>query len=139
MTTVADGFRNEQADVGDIVSIAGYGDLTFEVISTSSVSYKDRTSAYDIIEYETLCREDGRNYLAEEDDVTVIEKRAEVLAPIEAEVGETIDELLSELSDVMALIEAFGEHEDEERRDRRYVLRKAEIIAKLKDITGGWS
>lgn len=139
---VTDEHSNEQADVGDIVSIAGYGDLTFEVISTSAVRYKDRTSAYDIIEYETLCREDGRNYHAEDSDVTLVEKRAEVTASNDVEDAvdnsAEIDELLAELSDVSGLINMFGEHEDDARRDRRYALRKAEIVAKIKDITGGW-
>src|SRR5699024_2346481 len=48
-----------------------------------------------------------------------------------------IDELLDELSDVNGLIELFGEHEDDELEDRKYVLRKTEIEAKLIELTGG--
>lgn len=48
-----------------------------------------------------------------------------------------IDELLDELQDVDTLIAMFGEHEDEDRRDRRYVLMKAEIEAELLELTGG--
>jgi len=45
--------------------------------------------------------------------------------------NEKIDELLTELSDVMTLISMFGEHEDDEKRDRKYALRKCEIEAEL--------
>ena len=48
-----------------------------------------------------------------------------------------IDELLDELSDVNGLIELFGEHEDDDLQDRKYVLRKTEIEAKLIELTGG--
>lgn len=63
------------------------------------------------------------------DDGAVAEKKANK--------NEQIDELLAELYDVNALIKAFGKHEDDERKDRRYELRKAEIEAKLIELTGG--
>lgn len=50
---------------------------------------------------------------------------------------EQIDELLEELYDVNVLIKTFGKHEDDERKDRRYELRKAEIEAKLIELMGG--
>lgn len=46
-----------------------------------------------------------------------------------------IDVLLDELNDVETRIRMFGEHEDDERRDRRYSLQRAEIYAKLKEMT----
>ena len=45
-----------------------------------------------------------------------------------------IDDLLIELYDVNQLIKNFGDHEDEDRKDRKYILRKNEIEAKLKEI-----
>ena len=134
-----DGEVAEVIGVGDIVTIDGYDGLTFEIISATSVYFKDRESEYTTIDYETLCREHGRNYFAEEGDVTLIEKQTKGGAAQREDNAETVDELLAELSDVSAMIDMFGEHEDDVRRDRRYALRKAEIIAKLKDITGGWS
>ena len=47
---------------------------------------------------------------------------------------ERIDDLLIELYDVNQLIKNFGEHEDDDRKDRKYSLRKNEIEAKLKEI-----
>lgn len=60
-----------------------------------------------------------------------------VAAEKKANKNEQIDELLAELYDVNVLIEAFGKHEDDERKDRRYEMRKAEIEAKLIELTGG--
>lgn len=50
---------------------------------------------------------------------------------------ERIDLLLDELNDVDELIRMFGDHEDDDKQDRRYVLRRAEIYAKLQELTGG--
>ena len=61
----------------------------------------------------------------------------DVVAEKKADKDEQIDELLDELYDVNVLIKSFGKHEDEERKDRRYELRKAEIEAKLTELTGG--
>src|SRR5690625_3952787 len=47
---------------------------------------------------------------------------------------EQIDDLLIELYDVNQLIKNFGEHEDDDRKDRKYILRKNELEAKLKEI-----
>lgn len=60
-----------------------------------------------------------------------------VVADKKADKYEQIDELLAELYDVNVLIKTFGKHEDDERKDRRYELRKAEIEAKLTELTGG--
>lgn len=49
--------------------------------------------------------------------------------------SDKVDELLAELSDVMTLIEMFGEHEDDEKKDRKYTLRANEIKAKLIELT----
>src|SRR5690606_27542167 len=51
--------------------------------------------------------------------------------------SDKIDELLAELSDVMTLIEMFGEHEDDIKKDRKYALMAKEIKAKLIELTEG--
>lgn len=132
--------NNVSIDVGDIVKIDGYIDRLFEIISVEKRHYKDCEQEYVITEYEALGITDRRNYIAAEDDVTLVEKgdkddgKAENKA---LDKSERIDELLTHLNDVNGLIAMFGEHEDEDRRDRRYVLMKAEIEAELLELTGG--
>src|SRR5699024_6794289 len=46
-----------------------------------------------------------------------------------------IDELLTELQDVQTLIDLFGDHEGEEKRDYRYIQRKTEIESQLRTLS----
>lgn len=67
-------------------------------------------------------------------DPPEIKKEGEAGGVREKSKAEIIDELLTELNDVITLIKMFGEHEDEEKKDRKYVLRKCEIEAKLREM-----
>lgn len=120
-------------DIGDIVKIKGYDDDLFEVVSISSTYYKDYDLEYEITEYETLNLRNKKIYFADDFDVDLIHKKKDKTEDSD----ESIDDLLDEMNDISNLIKMFGEHEDDKKRDRKYSLRKNEIIAKLKDKTKG--
>lgn len=138
--------EKDNIDVGDIVKIDGYLDRLFEVISVEKVHYKDRETEYAYTEYETLGITDRRNYLTNDEDISLHKKKGiateltlDISKYVKVDKSARIDELLTQLNDVNALIKNFGEHEDDERKDRRYVLMKAEIEAELLELTGGVS
>lgn len=51
--------------------------------------------------------------------------------------AESTDGLLDELSDALSMQANFGDHEDDEKRDRKYAIRVCEIKEKLRDLTEG--
>jgi len=132
------------ANIGDIVRVEGYGLRTFEVVAYSYERYIDAENDVDDIWYDVACTQTTDLILAGQEDITVLIRKGaspigQLTPTIEEEPPEddspTIDDLLEELSDTLALIERFGEHEDDERRDRKYSLRACEIKAKLKELT----
>jgi len=138
-------------NVGDRVHIEGYGVKEFEITSIHLNYERNSEQEFYDLHYECFSYEDSEYYFADETDISpaneggggaavaVADKpssHADKPAEIDsANISEQIDELLAELSDVMTLIEMFGEHEDEEKRDRRYILRKNEIEAKLIELS----
>ena len=131
-------------NVGDRVHIEGYGVKEFEITSVHLNYERNSEQEFYDLHYECFSYEDSEYYFADETDISPISEgggialvpRTKAVAEDEGEdISEQIDELLTELNDVMALIEMFGEHEDEEKRDRRYILRKNEIEAKLIELT----
>jgi len=137
-------------NVGDRVHIEGYGGKEFEITSIHLNYERNSEQEFYDLHYECFSYEDSEYYFADETDISPIseggggaavavadkpsshdDKPAEIDS---ANISEQIDELLAELSDVMTLIEMFGEHEDEGKRDRRYILRKNEIEAKLIEL-----
>lgn len=126
---------NAKYSVGDRIYIEGYADKSFEIYAIHIDYYRDSGKEFYEIYYDCYCEQDGEYYFADESDISLIKSRAGGGFKKEAEDIENIDDLLTELNDVMTLIEMFGEHEDKEKRDRRYILRKNEIEAKLIELT----
>lgn len=112
------------------------------------VSRPDDVDYDKLKEYTSKVNEDWTSVSGMMDEIAKIEKKVEeefndVRNHFEKESNEhktknkreKIDDLLVDLYDVNSLIRNFGEHEDDEKRDRKYVLKKNEIEAKLKEIT----
>lgn len=158
------GRMKNTAEIGDIILVAGHSFQEFQVESyTHSLDFEDDYVEEDIT-YDAADIESGEYLLAFQEDVTVIvkadkaddyiasksgmsetnNKRPRWTEEIEFTVelkpkevvpkGDKIDGLLDELSDVNAMIELFGDHEDGDKRDRKYALKACEIKAKLRDI-----
>lgn len=130
MTTLYDE-HNPIANVGDIVKIAGYGDMLCEVISISHEKYVDREVEYETVHYETLSRKDGRNYYADQSEITIVERKEKTAERADKPAlskTEQIDDLLDQLRSAQALRLVY-------EGDRKYELAMCEIKAKLRDLT----
>jgi len=160
-------------DIGDVVTIDGYGADKYEIFSVNADYEKDATEEYCDIYYECYHAISGELIIAYEKDVTLFGRPekvdyeritylyerangidleelvthissfsipASVPEPKEPEkerkdATTKIDELLTELQDVQTLIDLFGDHEDEDKRDYRYIQRKTEIEAQLRTLS----
>jgi len=126
------------ANIGDIITIKGYGIRTFKVESLTHERYIDEENDVDEIYYDCTCEKTFEPMFANQEDVTVVSRAGEAVAysqsnddrPQANDEQPTVDELLDELSDYMALIELFGESEE-------YRRKIDDIKAKLKDIAKG--
>ena len=134
---------NPAANIGDIVSVLGYGIRTFEVYAYTYEHYIDAENEYTDLIYEVTCTQTLESIFAGQEDISiVVRKGAQPVGkiiplgqPKEVEKEPSVDDLLDELSDTLAMIERFGEHEDDEKRDRKYALKACEIKAKLRELT----
>jgi len=160
-------------DIGDVVTVDGYGADKYEIFSVNADYEKDAAEEYCDIYYECYHAISGELIIAYEKDVTLfgrpekvdyerityLYERANdidleglithissfsmstrVPEPKEQEKerkddAAKIDELLTELQDVQTLIDLFGDHEDEDKRDYRYIQRKTEIEAQLRTLS----
>src|SRR5690625_4201445 len=119
------------ANVGDIITIKGYGIRTFKVESLTHERYIDEENDVDEIYYDCTCEKTFDPMFANQEDVTVVSRAGEAVAdPQSSDDRPAVDELLDELSDYMALIELFGEYEE-------YRRKIDDIKAQLKDTTKG--
>lgn len=119
------------ANIGDIITIKGYGIRTFKVDSLTHERYIDEENDVDEIYYDCTCEKTFEPMFANQEDVTVVRRAGEAVANPQSNVERpTVDELLDELSDYMALIELFGESEE-------YRRKIDDIKAQLKDIAEG--
>jgi len=126
------------ANIGDIITIKGYGIRTFKVDSLTHERYIDEENDVDEIYYDCTCEKTFEPMLANQEDVTVVKRAGEAVAypqsnddrPQASRERPSIDELLLDLSDYMALIELFGESEE-------YRRKIDDIKAQLKDIAEG--
>ena len=119
------------ANVGDIITIKGYGIRTFKVESLTHERYIDEENDVDEIYYDCTCEKTFEPMFANQEDVTVVSRAGEAVAYPQSNVERpAVDELLDELSDYMALIELFGESEE-------YRRKIGDIKAQLKDVAKG--
>src|SRR5699024_7375646 len=126
------------ANVGDIITIKGYGIRTFKVESLTHERYIDEENDVDEIYYDCTCEKTFEPMFANQEDVTVVSRAGEAVANPKSNEDSpqanverpAVDELLDELSDYMALIELFGESEE-------YRRKIDDIKAQLKDIAKG--
>lgn len=129
------------AGINDIITVDGYGIRTFRVNSFSFEHYVDAEFEFSEIWYDIVCIDTGEELLASNEEVTVVLRAEESIGYKPPEIkekepaGPGIDELLDELRDALELVEIFGEHEDEEKEDRKYALKVAEVKAKLKEAS----
>ena len=152
------------ANIGDLVIVNGYNGRIFQVESytyqkTYFTEYIDEYYTYDVVDIATeeytvafdedlyvICRaKNVEQFIRDNPQLGMVTVQAESQPTPTFPSGESkvktrsdkrkIDELLDELNDYRALVEMFGEHEDDKKRDRKYVLRMCEIIAQLKELT----
>lgn len=133
MTTITSEFQPDkpQFNVDDVVRVRGYGDAEFTILSVNYDYYRDKGVEYGDIFYEAqrIDKPEIIELIGEEDALLV---RSSGNKPERGRKEErSIDDLLDELSDYLALQERFGEHEDDERRDMRYSLRICELKAQI--------
>lgn len=148
MTTAYEGPRQPNADIDDIVKIDGYGNKLYRIDSVNYEFYRDSESEYDEIFYEATRVTTLEHVLAENEDITLISRsenadkylRMNIAKPKPRAPLPTVDDLLLDLSDALALQERFGDHEDDEKEDRKYALKVCEIKAQLRERTeaGKW-
>src|SRR5690625_126580 len=127
------------ANVGDLVSVRGHGMRVFKVTAFSHEFHVDAENVSEEIYYDLMCVTTFEYTLADQFDILIIEqangKPIEYMPEVMRveEDSTSVDALLDELRDAMNLIEIFGEHEDDEKKDRKYALKVDEIKAKLKE------
>lgn len=152
------------AKIGDLVIVNGYDGRIFQVESytyqkTYFTEYIDEYYTYDVVDIATeeytvafdedlyvICRaENVEQFIRDNPQLGMVTVYLETPPTPTFPLGESktktqsdkrkIDELLDELNDYRTLVELFGEHEDDKKRDRKYVLRMSEIIAQLKELS----
>ena len=140
MTTYNEFGRMEPiANIGDLVSARGHGMRIFEVVAFSHEFHVDVENTSEEIYYDLRCVTTSEYNLADQSDILIIEqangKPIEYMPEVMRveEDSTSVNALLDELRDAMNLIEIFGEHEDDEKKDRKYALKVDEIKAKLKE------
>lgn len=141
MTTAYEEPRRPNAGIGDLVKVGGYGDKLFRVDSVNYELYRDAEVEHDGIYYEVTDVRNLEHLLADDEDITVVSRSEHAKSYLRKNIEKpkpraplpTIDELLFDLSDALALVERFGDHEDDSRKDRKYALKVCEIKAQLRD------
>ena len=132
------------ANIGDLVSVKEQGMRIFEVIGFSHEYQIDAENVFEEIYYDLVCVTTAEFMLADQFSVNVVEsaggKPVDYLPKIErseprVEEEPTVDDLLDELRDALELRELFGDHEDDEKKDRKIALKVCEVKAKLKEAT----
>ena len=130
------------ANIGDLVSVKGYGIRTFQVDAFSHEFHYDAENVSEEIYYDVTCTTTLEYLLADQSAIAVVSRAAGAPQYLQANVKRpqatahvpTTDELLDELSDALALKEMFGEPGNPDG-DLSYALRVDEIKAKLRDLT----
>jgi len=130
------------ANIGDLVSVREHGMRIFEVIGFSHEYQIDAENVFEEIYYDLMCVSTAGFVMADQSSVNVVEsaggKPVEYLPKMERsepriEAEPIIDDLLDELRDALELREMFGDHEDDEKEDRKIALKVCEVKAKLKE------
>lgn len=139
MTTTFGEPIRPNANIGDIITVKGYGIRTFRVDAFTYEMSIDSENSFEEIYYDVTCVTTFEHILASQDDIAVVSRskdapqylRAHVTRPQTTAHIPTTDELLDELSDAMTLEELFGELGDRGGASA-YALRVDEIKAKLR-------
>jgi len=138
MTKTYDEPRRPNAGIGDLVTIAGYGNRVFRVDSINYELYRDEEVEHDGIFYETTDVQTLEMLLADDEDITVISHsensakylRMNIAKPQPRAELPTIDDLLDDLRSAMLIVDIFGESEERRRKID-------DIKSQLKDIAKG--
>lgn len=146
MSTSYDEPKQPNAGIGDIVKVAGYGDNLYRIDSVNYELYRDAEVEHDGIFYETTHVSTLNTLLADDEDITVVSRsehskkylRKHIAKPKPRAPLPTVDDLLDDLRSALLVVDIFGDHEDDAKRDRKYALRVCEIKAKLRERTEGW-
>src|SRR5690625_4117401 len=119
------------ANVGDIITIKGYGIRTFKVESLTHERYIDEENDVDEIYYDCTCEKTFEPMLANQEDVTVVSRAGEAVAYPKSNVERpSVDDLLDDLRSALLIVDIFGESEE-------YRRKIDDIKAQLKDRTEG--
>lgn len=147
-------------EIGDLVSISGYDDEVFIVIRSlynvllRSTIYEcesidsnkfilafdyqlnsiDFDNLDDFIKYDAN-KTQSRSFYPDPTKEKVCDAYSEEVDYVKED-ADRVDELLIELYDIISMIKNHGEHEDDEKKDEKYAIRKKEIEEELKELTG---
>lgn len=111
------------AKIDDIIYVKGYGFRMFRVYAITYEYHRDAENELEEIYYDIVCMKTYECLVADQEDNSIVTEEEET----------SIDDLLADLSDALAMQELFGEHEDHEKKDRKYSLRVCELKAKLRE------
>lgn len=138
MTAYHDDSIQPRANLGDLVTIDGYGNRVFRIDALNYEYYRDAEVEHSGIFFETTDVETLELLLADESEVTVISRsekadnylRMNIAKPQPRAELPSIDDLLDDLRSAMLIVDIFGESEERRRKIDG-------IKAQLKDIAEG--
>lgn len=141
MTTTHDEPSQPRADIGDIVKVVEYGERLFRIDAIHYEYYRDTEEEHDGIFYEATGVLSPESLIADDDDITIVSRseyadrylRMNIAKPQPRAPLPTVDDLLDDLRSAMLIVDIFGDHEDEAKKDRKYALRVCEIKAQLRE------
>lgn len=131
------------ANIGDLITVKGYGIRTFQVDAFTHEFHYDAETQLEEIYYDVTCVQSFEQLVADQEDIAIVSRAANAPKYLNANIkrpattahNPSVDDLLFDLSDALALRERFGDHEDDVRQDRKYALKVCEIKAKIREHT----